>query len=86
LPFKLLTQDLSSDDWSYVVDEELAPELYHQVLSATTSYPCPSSKKLEMRCVESKICGDGLKCSNSLADKMIFSMILSRLMTPSLPT
>jgi len=59
----------SSDDWSYVVDE-FAPEVYPQVLSVTTFCPPPSSKKLAMRCVESKIYGDDLKCSNSLLDNI----------------
>ena len=41
--------------------DEFAPEVYSQVLSAT------SSKEMEMRCVENKICGDGPKCSKSPA-------------------
>jgi len=44
----------SSYDWSYVVDK-FAQKVYPQVQSATTSYSPPSSKKMEMRCVETKI-------------------------------
>jgi len=53
-----------SDDWSYVADG-FAQEIYPQVLSAF--YPPSSAKKMERRCVESKIHGDGPKHSNSLA-------------------
>jgi len=48
LPSKLLTQELlealpTSDRWIYVVDG-FAPEVYPQVLSATTSYPLPHQR------------------------------------------
>jgi len=78
----LLVQDFMevlpvSDYWSYVVDT-VAPEVYSQVLSAT------SSKEMEMRCVENKICGDGPKCSKSPA-KSYFQDAPAKMSSSSLP-
>jgi len=69
LSSKLLAQDPmealpTSDDWSYVVDG-FAPKDFFQVPSAT--YLSPLSKKLKTKCVESKVHGDGPKCSKSPA-------------------